>query len=173
GRRHDGAAERHRRLADRRELDRVTAGAFERAADPGRHPQRQVGRVHDGVDLQVADVSVPELDARQTYPLRSVSVRRPTGPGAAWYTRGRRRDIAVTISQEIVVRYCARSAALIRSSPDDPSSTNSSSASTGGPGTSVTSAMTASIATLPTSGTRRPRTMALARFEWARAQPSP
>ena len=109
GRRHDGAAERHRRLADGRELDRVAAGALDRAADPGRHPQRQVGRVHDGVDLQVADVAVPELDARQTYPLRSVSVRRPTGPAAAWYTRGSRRDIDVTISHEFVVRSCARS----------------------------------------------------------------
>ena len=44
---------------------------------------------------------------------------------------------------------------------------------TGSPGTSVTSAMTASIATLPTSGTRRPRTSAVARFERARGQPSP
>ena len=52
-------------------------------------------------------------------------------------------------------------------------STNSSVRSTGGPGTSVTSAMTASIATFPTSGTRRPRTSAQARFESARDQPSP
>ena len=68
GRRDDGAAERHRRLADGGELDRVAAGALECAADPGRHPQRQIGRVHDGVDLEVADVAVPEFDARQDLP---------------------------------------------------------------------------------------------------------
>ena len=61
-------AQRDGRLADRRELDRVAAGALERTTDAGRHPERQIGRVHDRVDLQVADVAVPELDARQPTP---------------------------------------------------------------------------------------------------------
>ena len=52
-------------------------------------------------------------------------------------------------------------------------SVNSSSGVTGPPGMSVTSTMTASIDTLPTSGTRRPRTSASARFESERDQPSP
>ena len=120
GGRHDRAAQRHGRLADRGELDAVTAGAFQRTADTGRHPERQIGRVHDGVDLQVADVPVPQLDACQTYPLRSVSVRIPTGPAAAWYTRGSRRAMAVTTSQEFVVRCRASSPAVIRTSPAVP-----------------------------------------------------
>ena len=62
GRRHDRVAERDRRLADGRELDRIAAGPLDRAADARRHPQRQVGRVHDRVDLEVADVPVPEFD---------------------------------------------------------------------------------------------------------------
>ena len=37
-----------------------------------------VARLHDRVDLEVADVAVPELDARH-FDLRSVSVRSPTG----------------------------------------------------------------------------------------------
>ena len=114
------------RLADGRELDRVAAGPLERAADPGRHPERQIGRVHDRVDLQVADIAVPESRCAPTSPLRSVSVRRPTGPAAAWYTRGSRRAMPVTTSQVFVVRSRARSAAVIRSSPAPPSSTNSS-----------------------------------------------
>ena len=60
------------------------------------------------------------------YPLRSVSVRRPTGLAAAWYTRGRRRDMAVTTSHVLVVRSCANRSAPIRSAPIDPSRTNSS-----------------------------------------------
>ena len=79
----------------------------------------------------------------------------------------------VTTSHVLVVRSCANSTAPIRSAPIDPSRTNSSASSTGRPGTSVTSAITASIATFPTSGTRRPRTIALARFDSARDQPSP
>ncbi len=59
----DRAAERDGRLADGRELDRVAAGALDRAADAGRHPERQVRGVDDGVDLEVADVAVPEFDA--------------------------------------------------------------------------------------------------------------
>ena len=86
---------------------------------------------------------------------------------------GYRRAIPATTSQLFVLRSCARSATVIRSVPDAPISTNSSATVTGGPGTSVTSAMTASIATLPTSGTRRPRTSASARFDSARDQPSP
>ena len=106
------------RLADGGELDRVTARALDRPADAGRHPQREVRGIHDRVDLEVADVAVPELDARHGAPqLRSVSVRRPTGPAAAWYTRGSRRAMAVTTSQEFVVRVCASSATVIRSSP--------------------------------------------------------
>ena len=53
------------RLADSGELDRVAPGPFDRPADAGRHPQRQVGGVHDGIDLEVADVAVPELDPSQ------------------------------------------------------------------------------------------------------------
>ena len=60
-----GPAQRDRRLADSRELDRVAAGALDGAPDAGRHPQREVGGVHDGVDLEVADVAVPELDPSQ------------------------------------------------------------------------------------------------------------
>ena len=59
-------------------------------------------------------------------PHRSVSVRRPTGPAAAWYTRGNRPAIWVTTSQVFVVRVRARSSTLIRSSPWAPMSTNSS-----------------------------------------------
>ena len=51
--------QRDRRLADGRELDRVAAGALEGTADAGRHPERQIRRVHDRVDLQVADIPVP------------------------------------------------------------------------------------------------------------------
>ena len=65
GRRHDRLAERDGRLAHGRELDRVATGALDRATDPGRHPQREVRGIDDGVDLEVADVAVPELDARQ------------------------------------------------------------------------------------------------------------
>src|SRR4029077_5993309 len=61
GRGDDRAAERDGRLPDGRELARVTAGPLERSTDTGRHPQRQIGRVHDRVDLQVADIAVPEL----------------------------------------------------------------------------------------------------------------
>ena len=91
GGRDDRLAERNGRLADGRELDRVAAGALDRAADAGRHPQRQVGGVHDGVDLEVADVAVPEFDPSQGSST-DASVRTPTGPAAASYTRGRRRD---------------------------------------------------------------------------------
>src|SRR6185436_9706960 len=172
GRGDDRTAERHGGLAHRRELDRVAARALQRATDAGRHPQREVGGVHDRVDLQLADVTVPELDALQVQPFRSVSVRRPTGPVAAWYTRGNRRDRFTRTSHEIVVRSCASASTPIRSRPSCPIRTNSSSVVTGGPGTSVTSAMTASMATLPTSGTPTPRTSARARLESRLDQPS-
>src|SRR6185437_1409107 len=100
-------------------------------------------------------------------------VRISRGTEAAWYTRGMRPARLVTTSQEFVPRAFATSAAVIRSSLCAPISTNSSCTVTGSPGTSVTSAMTESIATLPTSGTRRPRTSACARFDRARDQPSP
>ena len=48
---------------------------------------------HDGVDLEVADVPIPELDARQS-DLPPARYRIATGEPAAWYTRGKRRDIA-------------------------------------------------------------------------------
>ena len=66
------------------------------------------------------------IRAKFCLPHRSVSVRRPTGPAAAWYTRGNRRAIAVTTSHVFVVRVRARSSAVIRSSPWPPRSTNSS-----------------------------------------------
>ena len=66
--RHDGSAQWDGRLADGGELDRVTAGALECATDAGRHPQGEIGGVHDRVDLQIADVAVPELDGRQPNP---------------------------------------------------------------------------------------------------------
>ena len=50
---------------------------------------------------------------RANYPLRSVSVRRPTAAEAAWYTRGRRAAIWVTTSHVFVVRVRARSSAEI------------------------------------------------------------
>src|SRR5262249_51279081 len=100
-------------------------------------------------------------------------VRVSCGTEAASYTRGNRAARVVTTSQEFVPRAAATSGTVIRASPCAPISTNSSSTVTGAPGTSVTSAITASMATLPTSGTRWPRTSAEARFERARAQPSP
>ena len=54
------------RLAHGRELDRVATGALDLARDAGRHPERRGGGAHDGVDLEVADVAIPELDARQS-----------------------------------------------------------------------------------------------------------
>src|SRR5262245_26501391 len=99
-------------------------------------------------------------------------VRVSRGTDAEWYTRGRRAARFVTTSQEFVCLAAATSATAMVSPPWRPISTNSSAGLTGSPGTSVTSAMTASIATLPTSGTRWPRTMAAARFERARDQPS-
>ena len=71
------------------------------------HSDRFAG-VDDRVDLEVADVAVPEFDARHAIP-PPVSVLRPTGAGAAWYTRGSRRDMSVTTSHEFVVRSRARS----------------------------------------------------------------
>src|SRR3954462_14212129 len=53
-------------------------------------------------------------------------VRTPTGPEAAWYTRGRRRAMDVTTSQELVERLGATSATGISASPCRPMSTNSS-----------------------------------------------
>ena len=53
------------RLAHGRELDLVAARALDRAADPTRHPERQVRGVHDHVDLEIADIAVPELDSSQ------------------------------------------------------------------------------------------------------------
>ena len=97
GRRDDRVAELDGRLADGRELDLVAADALDLARDARRHPQRRGGRAHDGVDLEVADVAVPELDARHS-DLPPASVRTSTGEPAAWYTRGSRRDIAVTTS---------------------------------------------------------------------------
>jgi len=79
-------------------------------------------------------------------------------------------------SQAIVLRARASSWTPIVAAGDRssaPRSVNTSSVVTGEPGTSVTSAITASIATVPTSGTRRPRTSASARFDAARGQPSP
>ena len=81
--------------------------------------------------------------------------------------------MAVTTSQEFVVRACASSATVIDRPCWRPMSVKTSDVVTGGPGTSVTSAMTASIDTFPTSGTRRPRARALARFDSDRGQPSP
>ena len=75
---HDGFAERDGRLADGRELDLVTAGALDGPADPGRHPQRQVRRVDDRVDLEVADIAVPEFDPCQVVPLPSLDERPQT-----------------------------------------------------------------------------------------------
>ncbi len=74
--------ERDGRLAHGRELDGIAAGALEGAADPGRHPQREIGRVHDRVDLQVADVPVPEFDGCQLTP--------PLGKGPQTDRAGRR-----------------------------------------------------------------------------------
>jgi len=68
GARDDGPTERDGRLTDRREFDGVATRALERSTDPGRHPKRKVRRVHDRVDLQLADVPVPQLDARQISP---------------------------------------------------------------------------------------------------------
>ena len=59
--------------------------------------------------------------------LHGVSVRSPTGPDAAWYTRGNRPDIAVTTSHVFVVRSRANSSTGIRSPSWAPSSVNSSS----------------------------------------------
>ena len=81
--------------------------------------------------------------------------------------------MAVTTSHEFVVRVRASSAALDPLAAVLADEHELVVGVTGAPGTSVTSAMTASIATLPTSGTRRPRTRASARFESARDQPSP
>jgi len=160
------------RLADRGVLDLIAACSLDLAGDTGGHPEREVGSVHDRVDLEVADISIPEFDPSQRSST-DASGRTPPSPAGAWYTRVRRLDIAVTTSHEFVVRDRASSAALISWPPCRPSRTNSSDVVTGAPGTSVTSAMTASIATLPTNGTRRPRTIALARFDSARDQPSP
>src|SRR5215210_5420293 len=136
GRSHDCPSERNRRLADRGEFDLVAAGSLDRASDAGRHPEREVRRIHDCVDLEVADVTVPELDPSHRSS-SALSVRIPTSPAAAWYTRGSRRDIEVTTSQELVVRACASSRTSIRSPPWAPISTKSSSESTAEPGTSV------------------------------------
>ena len=155
GRGHDGLTQRNGRLPYGRELDLVAAGALDRPTDARRHPQRQVGGIHDGVHLEIADVAVPELDPSQLDPRHPRSVRRPKGPGAAWYTRGTRRAIEVTTSHAFVVRSRATSATVIVSSPWRPIRTKASSSSTGDPGTSVTSTMIASIATRPTIGTRR------------------
>src|SRR6185369_3062663 len=128
--------------------------------------------VHDRVDLEVADVAVPELDPGQEFS-REARGREPVRPAAAWYTRVRRADIAVTTSHEFVVRHRATSAAVISAAPWRPMSTTSSSMSTDAPGTSLTSIIVASIATLPTTGARAPRTRTSARFESDRGQPSP
>ena len=40
-------------------LDAGVARVFYGATDPGRHPERQIRRIHDRVDLQVADIPVP------------------------------------------------------------------------------------------------------------------
>ena len=129
GGRHDRFAERHGRLADRGELDGIAAGALDRAADTRRHPEREIRRVHDRVDLELADVSVPEFDSSQGSSA-DASVRIPTAPAEAWYTRGRRQEVVVTTSQEFVVRARARSRTPIRSVPCSPMSTNSSSTPT-------------------------------------------
>ena len=70
---------------------------LELARDAGRHPEGRRGGAHDGIDLEVTDVAVPELDARHS-DLPPASVRTSTGEPAAWYTRGNRRDIDVTTS---------------------------------------------------------------------------
>src|SRR4029077_9575185 len=100
-----------------------TAGPLEGAADPGRHPQRRARRVHDRVDLEEADVPVPEFEARHPSPLVT-SVRTVTGPDAAWYTRGRRRDMPVRTSQVLVLRTRATSAIGISATPWRPMRTN-------------------------------------------------
>ena len=97
GGRHDGVAQLDGSLADGRELDLVSPDPLELARDAGRHPQGRRGGAHDGIDLEVTDVAVPELDARHS-DLPPASVRTSTGEPAAWYTRGNRRDIDVTTS---------------------------------------------------------------------------
>src|SRR6185436_2104321 len=172
GGRDDCLAEGHGRLAHGGELDRIAACTLDLATDPCRHPQREVGGVHDRVDLEVADVAVPEFDASQLVSW-GASAREPVSPAGASYTRVRRPDMAVTTSQELVVRHRATSAAVISERPCAPIRTTSSSTSTGRSGTSVTSIIVASIATFPTTGTRTPRTRASARFDRERGQPSP
>src|SRR5205809_242339 len=81
-----------------------------------RHPQRQVGGVHDRVDFEFADVAVPEFDPSQRVSCGG-STREPGGPAGASYTRVNRPDIAVTTSQEFVLRHRATSAAVISASP--------------------------------------------------------
>ena len=97
GRRDDRPADGDGCLADGRELDRVAARALDLHGNARGHPQRGIRRVHDRVDLEVADIPVPELDVCHPI-LHAVSVRSPTAPAAASYTRGSRRDMDVTIS---------------------------------------------------------------------------
>src|SRR5207247_5305245 len=99
GRRDDGLAERDRGLANRGELDRVTARPLDLPTHSRRHPQRQVGGVHDRVDFEFADVAVPEFDPSQRVSCGG-NAREPGGPAGASYTRVNRPDIAVTTSQE-------------------------------------------------------------------------
>ena len=115
--RDDRAAERHGRLADGGELDLVAAGALERPADAGRHPQRRVRGVHDRVDLEVADVPVPELDPRHAT-LHAGKRADPLGHGRAHGTPGAvGRDIAVTTSQLFVVRASRQVGGRDRAAP--------------------------------------------------------
>ena len=154
--RHDRLTERHGRLAHGRELDRVAAGALDRArrrrststarGSPGSRWRRPRGRRCRRSRVR----SVP------TYPLHARErPQTPTAPDAAWYTRGSRPAIEVTTSQVFVVRCRARSSTRDPLVALGAEQRRTRRRVTGGPGTSVTSTMTASIATLPTSGAAR------------------
>ena len=93
------------RLADGRELDRVTAGALDRATDAGRHPQRQVGRRSRWHRPRGRRCRRSRARSVPLHPHRSVMLahdrpmRRPHGtPGAT------RLAIRVTSSRRFVVR---------------------------------------------------------------------
>ena len=115
-------------------------GAWRTAANSMASPPARLSAPPTPVDIHsdrlaaftIASTSRSQMSPFQSsmrakpYPFRSVSVLRPTGPEAAWYTRGSRRDMSVTTSHEFVVRSRARSSTPMRSSPDRPMSTNSS-----------------------------------------------
>jgi hypothetical protein len=99
-----------------------STGAWRTAANSIASPPARLIAPPTPVDIQsevfaaltIASTSSSQMSPfqssiRATQPLRCARNRTDRCPAAEWYTRGRRRDIAVTISQEIVVRVRARS----------------------------------------------------------------